>query len=155
LLRPRKLERSVSHDAAVVPGGRRHEAEQPGRVLALGVAPGACTSTADCGARNSVCTKRLLKAGWAASSAGRREDDLKYPVTSTRRLWPGFVRVTRRSSTSSSGETLISVKTSRPRWLCRNSARPCANIVSWRLTALHDIGCGAADQPRCVAVSRR
>src|SRR6266850_8502205 len=56
---------------------------------------------------NDVCTNRLENAGWAASDAGGASTISAYDVTSiSRGLDPRLVSETRRTSASSSGDTI-------------------------------------------------
>jgi len=65
--------------------------------------------TAPISATNSVCTNKFENAGCAASAASGANTISAYEVNSISRVrFPEFVRVTRRTSASSSGETATS-----------------------------------------------
>src|SRR3989442_447647 len=107
--RPRNRPRSVSHckPPTVSPSTTTTWASQiVGSLRARGrrVARRASSSGA-----HSVCTNRLENAGWAASADGDASTTSAYDVSSISRVRvPRFVSETRRTSASSSGDTITS-----------------------------------------------
>ena len=151
--RPRKRARSVSKESSPWrPKGTRawnihasgSSSERRRRVQRMAFCAGAI----------SVCTNRPLNAWCARSAASGASTTSAYEVNSILRSWrEWFVRVTRRISTSFSGETQISVFVSMSSSRRRNSARPCVKTASWS-SGLRFTGWWAIDQQTLASTSR-
>ena len=105
--RPRNRARSVSHCSSPTesPSTTATWASQ------IGISPRdrgrRLASSVSSAGTHSVSTLRLENAGWAASAAGGARTTSAYDVTSITRLFvPRFVSAMRRTSASSSGDTI-------------------------------------------------
>src|SRR5436853_240640 len=89
------------------PRQRGRPLERRGVAILVGQADGLVARRASASGTNDVCTNRLENAGWAASDAGGASTISAYDVTSiSRGLDPRLVSETRRTSASSSGDTI-------------------------------------------------
>ena len=129
--RPRNCARSVSHSRSpiVSPWTARTWASQ------ISASSGVClrrvASNVAHSAMLSVWMNRFENAGWAASAAAGASTTSAYDVTSISRVAaPWFVSETRRSSASSSGDTITSSRVAIAPSLRMNSARSSAKETS-------------------------
>ena len=129
--RPRKRARSVSHSIAPWTPPSALSTCTAQRVGSSGERGRRPHSSAEHSGRYSVSRNSFRNAGWARSSAGGASTTSTRLVTSISRRWSlRLISETRRTSTSSSGDTVISSRVSMPSSVRSNTASS-ARKLTW------------------------